>query len=338
MEYSKNKALAKTASAALQNGTKAGTFAGMPQPAVQSVLEQYAGAIANALPGGLKTNRVIQAAVFKIVSTPALQACTQKSVIGSVLNAALLGLSPALGECHFVPYKNRDSGMSECQFQPDYKGLIALARRSAQIKNIYADVVRRGDEFQVKSGLHRDLIHNPDLEGGSERPIDYAYAVVWYENGAFDFEVMDAREIAKARAKNLMQRNGPAGAWLEFEGEMAKKSAIRRLSKRLPKSDELAVALATDGAVIRPENIEAGAVKVEEVSRIDTDEAEPITQHEEVDPARAAELAKIKAGADDCNDEAALEKFWRQNAKEWINDHDVVNIFTVRKSELTNGN
>lgn len=337
----RNTDLQKAAQSGLKSATQKDTFQGLKQPEIEFVLNQYAGAIAAGMPGGFKANRIIQAAVFKIVTDPKLQVCTQKSVIGAVLNAALLGLSPALGECHFVPYRNRDTGQSECQFQPDYKGLITLARRSAQIQNIYADVVRQGDEFQVKSGLHRDLVHNPDLDGGSDRALLFAYAVVWYSNGSFDFEVMDRRQVDTARRKNLMQRNGAAGAWLEFEDEMWKKTVLRRLSKRMPKSDELATALATDGVVIRPENIEPdGTIKVEEVARMDLDNAEAITPHEEEAPAtpdREAYLDKFREGVEGCNDLNALQKYWSQGKGTFQADEDVATIFSNRKAELTNG-
>ena len=70
--------------------------------------------------------------------------CEAPTVVRTLLKGAFLGLDFFNGECYAIPYGN------QCQFQTDYKGEIKLCKRysSNPIQDIYAKVVREGDEFE----------------------------------------------------------------------------------------------------------------------------------------------------------------------------------------------
>jgi recombination protein RecT len=103
---------------------------------------------------------------------------------------------------------------------------------------ILADVVYEGDEFSVwtdENGRH--LRHVPNLSApgrGTQKSALYAYSIAKV-SGEVDHEVMNKEEIEKVRSKS----KSPNGTtWSEWWGEMAKKTVVRRFSKRLPTSAE----------------------------------------------------------------------------------------------------
>jgi len=318
-------------SAIQQSGTKPGTFSGMKTADVQGILAKYTLAIQQALPNGGNPDRIIQAAVFQITTNPALAACTYQSVIGCVLNASLLGVSPHLKQCFFIPYRNNRAGTTEAQFQLSYTGLLSLARRSGQVKDVYAQVVRKGDKFSVQYGTEKRIEHVPDLDGGSERPMLYAYAVVTYLHGGNEFVVLDRAEIEKRRKKSRGQEANATGVWAEWEPEMWKKTALRSLLKTAPLSEEQFSALQTDGVAVTPDVFNRGEVRAEMIVHAEGEDGEVIV-------VEAADLQQIRDGVQDCVDLDALERYYKQNAAEWATRADVIEIFNQRKKELNNGN
>lgn len=310
--------IAANAKTALAKAQKPGTLAGLNSDAVQAILQPYALAIANALPNGGKPDRIIQAAVFQITSNPALSNCTAKSVIGCVLNSSLLGMNAALKQCFYVPYGD------QATFQLSYTGLIALARRSGMVLDVYAEVVRRKDRFEVQYGTDRKIVHIPDLSDTSE-DFAAAYAVIKYANGGTEFAVMTGDQVEKRRMKSKTQKGAPSGIWLEWKAEMWKKTALRFLLKTAPLSDEQAAAIATDGAALTPDNFQHGEIRAETIN----DDAEILPE--------ADDLKTIRDGASDCMDLDSLEAYWKQGADEWKTRADVIEVFNNRKLELTNG-
>lgn len=309
-------AIAERAKSALAKAQKPGTLAGLNSDAVAAILQPYSLAIANALPNGGKPDRIIQSAVFQITSNQALANCTAKSVIGCVLNSSLLGVSPALKQCFFIPYGD------QATFQLSYTGLIALARRSGMVLDVYAQVVRRKDRFEVTHGTDRKIVHVPDLSDSGE-DFTAVYAVVKYANGGTEFLVMTADQVEKRRMKSKTQRGAPSGVWAEWKEEMWKKTALRSLLKTAPLSDEQAAAIATDGATLTPDNFQRGEVKAETLT------------YEDVEVKEAEDLQAIREGVADCGDLDSLERYWKQGADEWKTRSDVIEIFNARKIELS---
>lgn len=310
--------IAERAKSALAKAQKPGTMAGLNSDAVSAILQPYSLAIANSLPNGGNPSRIIQAAVFQITNNPALANCTAKSVIGCVLNASLLGMNASLKQCFFIPYGD------QATFQLSYTGLIALARRSGMVLDVYANVVRKKDRFEVTQGTDRKIVHVPDMTDESEE-FTAAYAVIKYANGGTEFAVMTAGQIEKRRMKSKTQKGAPSGVWAEWKEEMWKKTVLRALLKTAPLSDEQAAAIATDGATLTPDNFQRGEIRPE---TIQTEEGE-YTEVKE-----AEDLAAIRKGVAECGDLDNLERYWKQGADEWSARTDVIEIFNARKLEL----
>lgn len=232
-------------SAALQKAKKPGTLAGLKHTQVEDVLNGMKVQIAQALPKHLTADRMIQMACTLITKNPKLGECSVGSLIGAVMQASILGFRPveATGECYFVPYGG------QVQFQIGYKGYISLARRTGELKTIYAECVYEGDHFEVEYGLEPKLIHRPNVDTDGKK-MTHVYAVARYKDDGYNFIVLTANQVNKLRKRNPMQKETPAGAWATDFEAMAKAKAVKQLSKYMPLSVDFMDAVISDEAVI----------------------------------------------------------------------------------------
>lgn len=176
------------------------------------------------MPEGYSMEKVKRLALHLMQANDRVQNCTPQSIYLGVLKSAHLDLSFDLGECHLVPYGK------EADFQIDYKGLIKLVKRSGEVLNVKADVVREGDEFGYQRGLRpedRYLVHRPKTF--SEANIIGAYVIFDLAHGENEFEVISRKELDAIRSK----ASGGSMMWNDFFEEAAKKAVIRRGIKTL---------------------------------------------------------------------------------------------------------
>lgn len=192
-------------------------------------------AIESVLPANMNAKRFCRIALNAVAKNPALAECKPATFVLAVLNCAELGLEPILGQVALIPY----NGYVTCQ--PMYQGLVDLARRSGQISTLYAEVVREGDEFEYELGLNPRLVHKPIGKGN----LTHTYAVCKLKDGAVQFVVLNADEIAKVK-KSSKAGASASSPWQTWTEEMWKKTALKRLLKLLPKSTEMALAIEKD--------------------------------------------------------------------------------------------
>lgn len=201
------------------------------------------------LPKHLTPDRIVKMALVAASRQPLLFKCTKVSVLQSLMKSAELGLdcSGTLGRAYLVPYWNNKASGYECQFIPGYQGLIELARRSGNIARIESRVVYDKDTFTVEYGLDQKLIHIPNLTA-DRGAVNCVYAVAEMMDGSRQIEIMTIGEIdaIKARSKSKDRNGNTVGPWASDYSEMARKTVIRRLTKYLPLSTELAAALIAD--------------------------------------------------------------------------------------------
>lgn len=210
-------------------------------PTLANLIDQMRPEIARALPRHMNPDRMARLATTVLRQTPALARTTPESFLGALMTASQLGLEPGpLGEAYFVPYGNA------CTFIPGYRGLVKLARQSGQLVDIWAEVVYEADDFTYRLGLHRDLNHVPNLTVADRGKPVYVYAAAELRDGGRPFVVMTFAEVEAIRARSKAGRSGP---WVTDWAPMAKKTAIRQLSKWLPLSAEFTAATVMDGAV-----------------------------------------------------------------------------------------
>ncbi len=217
-----------------------------------AMLEQFKGEIARALPRHINPDRMARIALTAFRMTPKLGECDPRSVFAAVIQSSQLGLEVGLmGEAHLVPFGN------QCQLIPGYTGLMKLARNSGLVVDIYAESVRINDKFTLKLGMERDMQHEPlTAQGGfsasdEERgEIVGFYAVGVLKDGSRTFIAMSRKEVEKIRdgskGYQAAKKYKKESTWDTDFCAMGLKTAIRRLCKWLPKSPELATALALD--------------------------------------------------------------------------------------------
>ena len=203
--------------------------------------------IKKALPNTITPERFTRIVLSAISNNKDLQACTPQSFLAGMMNAAQLGLQPntPTGEAYLIPYRNK--GTLECQFQIGYRGLVSLAYRSGQVKTIYAEVVREGDEFSYELGLEPKLIHKPADKDRGE--IKYFYAVFKLVNGGEGFSVMSKDDIDKHRDKFSKAANRGFSPWSSNYEEMGKKTVIKRVLKLAPLSSDIQMNIAQDETI-----------------------------------------------------------------------------------------
>ena len=231
---------------------------------VKDLLEKARGAIQNALPKHLSADRMMKIGYGAISRNPHLLDCEPMSLVKCIVESSELGLEPGgvLGHAYLVPFKNNKTNRREAQLQVGYRGFIELAARSGKVSSIGAEVVYEGDEFDYCLGTERFLKHKPRLRGVNEPLVPIcAYATVDYRDGGKDFELLSLQKIEEARKAS---RSG-SGPWVTHWEEMARKTAIRRLAKRLPLSSEI------QRVAISDEYREAG-IQNDDVSFIESSE------------------------------------------------------------------
>ena len=205
--------------------------------------------IRKALPSMITPERFTRMALSSLNNNPQLLECTPMSFIAALMDAAQLGLEPntPLGQAYLIPYRNKDKGVVECQFQIGYKGLIDLAYRNERLRSIEAHTVYENDEFYYELGLDARLKHIPAWDERGD--IKGFYAVFKLDNGGYRFEVMSKNDVDRFRDIYSKTVNSAYSPWNTSYEEMAKKTVIKRVLKYAPLKAEFKRALTLDGTV-----------------------------------------------------------------------------------------
>jgi recombination protein RecT len=179
----------------------------------------------DALPSDFNKQRFIQNCMTVMQDGQAdFSKCEPNTVVRTLLKGAFLGLDFFSGECYAIPYGDK------CQFQTDYKGEIKLAKKysSNPIKDIYAKVVREGDEFEeyIENGIQTINFKPKTFNDGD---IIGAFAVCLYKDGSMIYDTMSKADIEQTR--KAFSKAANSKAWTNSYGEMCKKTVLRRLCK-----------------------------------------------------------------------------------------------------------
>lgn len=183
-----------------------------------------------ALPAHIPVEKFMRVFQTAANNNPKLIDANRTKLFGAVMKAAQDGLLPDGKEAALIPFGN-DVG-----YIPMIAGILKKIRNSGELASIGAHTVHQNDSFAYwidENGEH--LNHRPEL-AGDRGQITHAYAMARTKDGGIYIEVMSKGEIEQVRQ---VSRSRDAGPWKEWYGEMAKKTVLRRLSKRLPSSTDL---------------------------------------------------------------------------------------------------
>lgn len=140
----------------------------------------------NSVVGGKNGTRFVSSIISAVQTTPALQECTNPSILSAALLGEALNLSPSpqLGQFYMVPFDNKKKGCKEAQFQLGYKGYIQLAIRSGYYKKLNVLAIKEGELVHydpLEEVVEVNLIEDDILR--EEAPTMGYYAMFEYENG-----------------------------------------------------------------------------------------------------------------------------------------------------------
>lgn len=154
---------------------------------------------------------------------PALEVCTHDSIVKSLLDMTLQGLSPAKDQCYFIVYGN------ELQMQRSYFGTVAAVKRLDGVKKVRAEVVHEKDDFEIGANEDMELVVKrfvPKFEN-QDNQIVGAFAMIKTDEGT-DFTVMTKKEIDQSWAQTRQKNNK---VQQNFSQEMAKRTVLNRAAK-----------------------------------------------------------------------------------------------------------
>lgn len=206
-------------------------------------------------------SRFITAIVSAVNTNPALQECTNQSILSGALLGESLNLSPSpqLGQYYLVPFKDNRNHRTVAQFQLGYKGYIQLAVRSGQYRKLNVLAIKEGELISydpLNEDIEVQLIEDEEVR--EQAPTIGYYAMFEYTNG-FRKTLYWSRKKMQEHAKKYSQgyrRDLDKGTaftfWSkDFDG-MAYKTMLRQLiSKWGVMSIDLTTAIDSDNAVIR---------------------------------------------------------------------------------------
>ena len=191
-----------------------------------------------ALPAHIPVERFRRVVTTAVLNNPDLLNADRRSLLQSAMRAAQDGLLPDGRDGAFVVFGKAVTWM------PMVGGILKKIRNSGELKSISAYVAYSNDEFTYSLGDDEHIDHKPALENrGTPRLV---YAIAKTKNDGIYREIMTVAEVEKVRS---VSRAGKSGPWAQWWDEMAKKTVIRRLAKRLPMSSDLDDLIRRDDAL-----------------------------------------------------------------------------------------
>jgi recombination protein RecT len=184
--------------------------------------------IAAMLPPDVPLEKFRQVVLAAIRQKPDLLKCNQSSLFSACLNAAQDGLLPDGREGAIVPRK----GIAV--WQPMIGGIFKRLKSGGSVASLSANVVYDGEEFAVMLGDEDRIVHRRDVSLVRRGQEVAVYAIARLKDGTAEREIMTWEQVEAVRQASAMPNSGP---WTDWPDEMARKTVIRRLSKRLPVLD-----------------------------------------------------------------------------------------------------
>ena len=202
-----------------------------PLEEISQALTRMEPAFKQALPSHVPVEKLRRVLITAISQNPDLQTADRPSLYNACMKAAQAGLIPDGKEAALVIFK------TQVQYMPMVAGILKLVRNSGELSTITSQIVHKNDAFDFYvDGDGEHLLHRPLTFGDRGEKIG-VYALAKTKDGAVYIEVMTTAQVMAIKGVSRAQNGGPwAGPFAE---EMWRKSAIRRLSKRLPMSTDL---------------------------------------------------------------------------------------------------
>jgi recombination protein RecT len=255
---------------------------------------------------GITPEDFIETCIRVVREMPKLLQCDPKSLFGSILFCAEIGLKPNTpqGHAYILPYKG------QAKFQIGYKGLIEIMYRNPRVKGVNAIAVYENDDFSYGYGLKPFLNHIPARKNKGNLDCVYAHCLV---DDVPLFVVIEKEELDAIR--NISPSfNSEFSAYtngLDIHNWMEKKAGIKALSKIVPTTNNSEISKAVE----YDSKFEGGARAFVEL---------PENENEIVEPKLLGGDFKYKTienAFDSFEDESSTQKLEISQAPEPVKEH-----------------
>ncbi len=159
------------------------------------------------------------------------------SLQNAIINVASIGISlnPANKHAYLVP---RDKMVC---LDISYMGLLHLAMQSGAIEWGQAKLVYSNDKY-ANNGIDKAPTHTQNTFADKGEVIG-VYCTVKLPSGDYLTEEMDIKALHKVRAASKAFTSGKACPWRDYEGEMMRKTVVKRASKYWPSCETVNTAI-----------------------------------------------------------------------------------------------
>lgn len=153
-----------------------------------------------------------------------------QSLKNAILNVASIGLSlnPAERQAYLVPREG------QVCLDVGYIGFVDLATQSSSVKWVAAKLVHKNDEYLFQ-GMGKEPLHKY-ASFGDRGPVVGVYCIALTHDGQYLVEEMSLEDCHAIRNRTDIWKKKQAGPWATDEGEMMKKTVIKRAAKLWPKA------------------------------------------------------------------------------------------------------
>ena len=159
------------------------------------------------------------------------------SLQNAIINIASIGISlnPAVKHAYLVPRKG-----AIC-LDVSYMGLLHIAQSSGVMLWGQSKLVRANDTYK-NIGLDKSPIHEVNTFGDRGEIIG-VYCTIKTVDGDFLTEEMNIKEVHEIRNRSEAWKSGKMCPWKSDEGEMIRKTVVKRAYKYWPKCERLSDAV-----------------------------------------------------------------------------------------------
>jgi len=164
----------------------------------------------------------------------------QQSLRDAIINVSAIGISlnPASKHAYLVPRKG-----VVC-LDISYMGLIHLACTTGSLKWGQAKVVRENDDYE-NMGIDKAPKHkyNAFANEKTRGVVVGVYCTVKTSSGDYLTEEMNIEEVLEIRDRSELYKRSKSGPWLTDEGQMIRKTVVKRASSYWPKVERFDAAI-----------------------------------------------------------------------------------------------
>lgn len=207
------------------------------QTALAEFIKSSSDKFAAALPPNVTPAQFERAALDAVLTNPDLALVDRKSLFAELMKCCRDGLVPDGKQAYINVFNSRNG--YQATYIPMAEGKINNMAKVDGFSHINAKAVYEGDLFEYGIENGKEVMsYHPTFNTQQRGKLMLAFATVTFDNGFTMTEIMQRDDVMRAKASSRGS-NSQHSPWVKHEAEMWVKSVIHRLSKRLPKNNQL---------------------------------------------------------------------------------------------------